>query len=263
MRCQSAGIVLSLVAAQFVQAGVGAPQLGLVRYPSGSVRAVLGVPGSFVIGPELFQNIDALSFSGKAGLIASSGVLKLIGSDGKTIADFDSHETTAVLSTTAGLDSALAWLPQSQSLVFWDGKELSATKVAGTIPGRVTWVFRNGSEATLLAVQSDDAVVQTQVALPSGDIKNIETAPVTAGLTWTDGPWSFFLNAKHVAATNAQGATETFDVPEDVSVEQMSTGYVHLSSAASKQDWVLRTEKSHIELWLLPAVPVMTAEVSR
>jgi hypothetical protein len=53
------------------------------------------------------------------------------------------------------------------------------------------------------------------------------------------------------------------DLPDDISVEQMSSGYLHLSCARSKQHWVVRTQKSHIELWLLPTEPAPTAGVSR
>ncbi|MBV9082339.1 MAG: hypothetical protein JOZ62_06675, partial [Acidobacteriaceae bacterium] len=68
-----------------LDAQVGAPKIGFVRYADGTARAVYGLPNNFITGEQILAPADAVAFSASGGLVASHGNVHLIGPTGAVL----------------------------------------------------------------------------------------------------------------------------------------------------------------------------------
>ncbi|MBV9766335.1 MAG: hypothetical protein JOZ48_15920, partial [Acidobacteriaceae bacterium] len=82
-------IYLFLCVAASLLAQVGKPKVGVVRYPDQSIRAIYGLPAAFMVGEQVVDRADAISFSDSAGLVSRAGKIQLIGRDGSVVGELD------------------------------------------------------------------------------------------------------------------------------------------------------------------------------
>ena len=105
---------------------IKAPRIGLVRYADSTVRAVYGLPASFVVGPASTTAVDAASFWDNGGILSSEGKLRIVTPDGAVLAE-EAGSKNAIVEIDDSMSSAIAFLPESNTLVRFDGKEFQRT----------------------------------------------------------------------------------------------------------------------------------------
>lgn len=202
------------------------PKLGAVRMPDGSVRAVFGAPGSFVLGEPILRRSVAASFSDSGGLVAFADRLVLLDSQMAVIGQQPiSH--SAMVGITAGPETAVAWIADASTLLFWDGESFSSVEVQNLPSGKVWSLTRSGERAVL---QFEDG--QATVSLETGNLIDYRVVP--------DGP----------KASIAQAVGQN---KADINVERMSDRYIHVSSRTDHRTWVLRGNDTQGRVWELPA----------
>src|SRR5882757_6080208 len=130
-----------LLLAALLPAQVSAPRVGFARFSDGAVHAVQGLPSNLVVGDAAIAPADHASFSDSGGLIAHGGQISLLDADALPIASYPCTESSPLLNIDGALSTAIAWLPSTHSILYWDGAAFVVTEVSSGLPtGEVTGV---------------------------------------------------------------------------------------------------------------------------
>ena len=71
-------LAMQIPLANCLHGQVSTPELGVVRYADRTVRPIYGVEANLVVGKQMAQTADAVSFSDFGGLLASNGRIQLV-----------------------------------------------------------------------------------------------------------------------------------------------------------------------------------------
>lgn len=262
---------LSFCLAGWLPAQVNTPKIGIARYTDNSVRAVFGVHDDFVVSPQVIGSADAISFSDSGGLLAKDGHIQLIGPSSAIIAEYDSGESSPVLNVDGDLTTALAWLPAHHALLRWNGKSFVLTAVSGELLGPVTSVrLENPTTAKLLQTEAGGVVSEVTISLETGYVISLNVLPGVTGPAFRQHAFVLFHDDRGLEIVSGNRPPRTLPLPAtDLTFERMSSDWVHLASASTKQNWVLHLNSTTLELSELPAPPSrslaspVTAEVQK
>ena len=158
-------------AAGLVQAQVGTPRVGAVRYADGSVWTLNGLRANFILGARLFTSVETATFSDSGGLVAIPGEVDLVRLDGSVVARYQTDEQQPTLDISGDLTSATIWLPSKHALLHWNGSAFVATE--GAVPDPAAFhqkIFTLFSDARGFEIQAADGTVRT-LAISAPDIK--------------------------------------------------------------------------------------------
>ncbi len=254
---------LPVLAAGLLQAQVHAPQAGVVRYADRSVRAVYGVPGSFVVGAVWSSSATAISFSDQAGFIAEPGVIRLISTEGIEIGKYITSEPAPVLSVEGSAQTAIAWLPEQEAIVRWNGTSFERFTLAqGALPGPVVSLRLLAKNLAELLVLQNGTVARVTISLgQESTILSVDAVPGANGSALSFGSLLLLYDKDGLTLESPNGFRHDFALPPDVIAERMSSHWLHLQSRGTKQDWALELEVAHPDLLLLPAAPAATASI--
>ena len=220
-------LLLSLALAGTLGAQVSAPSPGFIRNGAFPIQAVYGVPGSLVAASTTLGAADALAFADRFGIIAAGGEVKLLRSNGLNLGHFETLENHPVLNLDSDPASAVAWLPESHSLLFWNNNQWQQSAIDGLPDGAaVTSVTRDSAPSSrLLLTQTDASVLAVTIALPQASVTSIDVLPGVCGpafqfgskLIWADeqelGYWfADWRRRAHAAATGSRSILCRTDV---------------------------------------------------
>jgi hypothetical protein len=253
MRSRYGALLLSsvLLAAVSALAQLKTPEIGAARYGA-EVHKIYGLDANFIVGPE-WLTASAVSFSQTAGLVAHAGRIQLLSQDGTITGEYGTSETAPLLGIGDSLHTAIAWLPDSQTLLWWANGSFHATPLAGALPGAVSSVQSDGQTARLLVTISNGSVTRVIVDLNTGNLRSAELMPGVHGPAFAIGNFILFRHAEGLAIEDGNGTIHVLDFPApDPAFEQMSSDWVHLHSPSLKQDWALHLNNSICKLSLLP-----------
>ena len=254
MRSRIVRIILPVLTAGMLYAEVGAPQIGVVRCSDGSVRAVYGLAANFIVASKPFASADAVSFSDRAGLMAKNGTIRLVKADGVALAKYESHESKPVLNVDGDAESAIAWLPSEHALLRWTSAGFRLYPLA-PLDGRVTSLKADGPDrAQLLILNNDGSTSRATATLSTGELVGADAIPGASGPAFAQQSALISHEPKGLAIETANGLRQTVSVPGDVTIERMSSEWLHLSSVSTNQDWALHVAGLQAELFVLPTV---------
>jgi hypothetical protein len=209
---------------------------------------------NFIVADQPFAMADAVSFSDRAGLIASKGKIQLLGSDGLLIGEYNSREANPILNVEGDKATAIAWLPSERTLLRWAVKQFRVFPVPA-IEGRVTSIRTAGADrAQLLIFNNDGSTSRAVVALTAGDVISLDTVPGVSGPVFAEQKSLIFREGKNLAIETPDGVRHTLRVPGNVVIERMSSEWLHLSFAGTNRHWALHLVGSQPELFVLPDV---------
>ncbi len=250
-------LVVSVCPAAWLEGQINAPKVGIARYSDNSVHAVFGVHDDFVISTQAMGSADGISFSDSGGLLAKNGRIQLIGPSAAVVAEYESGESTPLVNVDGDLTSAIAWLPSRHSLLHWNGRSFVLTEVASALPGGVTSLHvENGSTAQLLVNEKGGVVSEAAISLESGYLLSLKVLPGVVGPAFRQYSSVLFHDERGLEVVSGGDAPHTLPLSAtDLTVERMSSDWLHLASATSKQNWILHLSRSAIELSELPALP--------
>lgn len=254
MRSRIVRIILALLAAGTIHAEVSAPQVGVIRCSDGSVRAVYGLAANFILANKPFAIADVISFSDRAGLIASHGNIQLVKASGAPIADYESHETAPILNVDNDAASAIAWLPRAHAILRWIGSNSQVFPIA-PLMGRVTAIKADGADrAQLLILNEDGSTSRATVTLSTGELVSLDAVPGTSGPAFEQQAALISHGQQGFVVETANGLRQFLPVPADATIERMSSEWLHLSATQTNQNWALHVAGSQLELFVLPAI---------
>lgn len=243
-------------------AQLGVPQPGVARFADRSLRIVRGIPANLIVGRTPVGTAAAASFSDSGGMIAENGKIKLLNARAAVIAEYECADPAPILNVDGPLSTALAWLPTQRTILSWSGTSFSTTSLqAAVLDGQVSAIRRITPEiAELLLVHPDGTVSELTVSLKTGNIFSEDYLPSTHGRTFFQHGWLVSLtpNGLSVDGTSHQEfqLSNKRLAAEDLTIERMSTDWLHISSASTGQDWALYLSVRDMSLSWLPAVRV-------
>ena len=248
-------LALPLWLAATLQAQIRAPKVGFVRYSDGTVRATYGLEANFIVGSQTPIAADAVSFSDLGGLISRGGRIRLVGRDASVIAEYDSTETAPVLNVDGDLTTAIAWLPSRHALLHWNGKSFVLTSLTSAISENVNSLrVQSPNSAKLLVTAGDRSVLEATVSLDTGDLVAMNPLPGVHAPAFLQHSFVVFHDHEGLEIESSDGVIRTISLSaSDLTIERMSSDWLHLSSAATKQDWALHLSSAALNLSQLPA----------
>ena len=248
---------LPFLLAAWLPAQVNAPKIGVARYSDNSVHAVFGLHEAFVVSAQAIGSAEAISFSDAGGLLANGGHIQLVGPSLTVLAEYESSESRPLLNIDGSLTTAIAWLPAQHALLRWNGNSFLTTEVNSALPGRVTCVrVHNPNTAQLLLVEAGGVVSEATISLDTGHLIGLGILPGVAAPAFAQHSFTLFHSDRGLEVKSENGAVRTLPISAtDLMFERMSSDWVHLSSAATKQNWVLHLNERTLEVSELPALP--------
>ncbi len=250
-------IYLFLCLAASLAAQISAPKVGVARYADHSVRAIYGLPAAFLVGERLTAPADAISFSDSGGLVSRGGKIQLVRRDGSVVTEHDSGETAPVLNIDGDLTTAIAWLPSRHALLHWNGRSFVLTPLTSAISENVTSLHvQSAHSAKLLLATPDGHVLEATVSLDTGDLMSINPLPGVRAPAVQQYSFLVFHDKRGLEIQSADGTLRSISLPaSDLTIERMSSDFLHLVSSATQRSWVLHLTAASLNLSLLPALP--------
>ena len=247
--------LLPMCLAAHLHAQLNTPKVGIVRYSDNSLHLVSGLRDDFIVSEQALGSANLASFSDSGGLIAKTGRIELIGPDSSVIAEYDSAESAPVLNMDGSLTSAVAWLPTSHTLVHWNGSLFVKTAVLTNLPGPVTAVrIDSPTTAKLLVTENGGEVSEATISLEYGSLIALDLVPAATGAAFAQSSFVLFHDEHGLEIATRSGALRTLSLTApDLTIERMSSDWLHLASATAKQDWILHLTPTALELSELPA----------
>lgn len=253
---------LQVLRGQVAAHQLSAPKIGAVRYASGDVYLLYGLPGSYVIGPRVLDGADAVSFSERGGLVARKGSLALLRSDLSTAAAFETGESSPVLGMDGDPTTAIAWLPTAQKLAHWNGQAFVSVSAPDlSREGEVSFVSKRDSKTAVLLLHSPDGFVsEAFVSLETGQVTSATTIAGAHGPSFQYQSFVLYPDSHElVIATPANGNTKRLPLAtDDLKIERASSDCLHLRSMNTRRDWLLHFHNGDFDL---AELPVPSAEV--
>ena len=261
-------ICLGLFASGAANAQIATPSVGYVRYASDGVRGIYGLEGNYVVGDKVLASALAASFSDDGGLLFQAGSLVLVDAKLATVSTVEVGDSDIIVRVDGNLETAIAWLPASHVLVYWNGKSFMRTAVPEfSGEGTVTSVRKlDGNTASLLVSKPDSIIVRYWVSLKTGELKGSAAAPATSGFAFEDGARIFCFDKRKLSLVSETGEMLqeiTLPVDDGLLIEQASSRCLHLSTKTPGQDWLLHTDGIDLHLYQLPGPRKVTAAVDQ
>lgn len=263
----TAGVVCSAVlivlTAAYSTAQVKPPAIGIARLSDGTVRSLYGLPANVVVDSRSLGSFDAASFSDQAGLVAKGGRIQLVNTIFTALGEYDSDEAQPLLNVDGDASSAIAWLPSSHSILYWNGQGFIAKAVSGLDTSLKTTsvrVARRGT-AQLLMTNPQGAVMEASVALESGDVSSVQWLPGIQGEAFWEGSNLFFEDNGGLAVMGSNGATRTVGTvtADGVDFQHISSNWVLVTSRSDSRMWAVHVSGQEIGMSEVPA-PRMVAQ---
>jgi hypothetical protein len=160
---------------------ITAPALGFIRDPQGSLRAVSGLAGNFLLSDSSAGGVDSAAFSGSSGFLKTGSRLDVLERQGESIFSVDVPDGPVLFAFSSRGGPALVFLQSSSTLLRWTGDALEtvpldAVRIAGTvlaIAAPATLVIQRDDGIWLMQPDSESLLPDVQAPLflaPSGDM---------------------------------------------------------------------------------------------
>jgi len=253
--------VALLAGAASLPAELNPPQIGLVRYSDGAVASVYGLSGNYIVRPSSLPPADALSSSSGGILVSKDGRISLLKVDLSVIADYQSGEKLPVLNIDERPESAIAWLPGQQALLYWNARAWTKTPAITQIgSAHITSVWRRDlATAGLLAETPEGAVWDAAIALNSGELTGLTRLPGVRSPAFHSASYVIFQEGNTLHLQSPDNSGKTFQLGSDehveVTFERLSPEDIHIASKTPGQDWILHVDKTGSQITELPGKP--------
>jgi hypothetical protein len=240
-----------LFLAAALAAQVSAPRVGFARFSGGNVHIVSGLPANLLVGDVSIARTDRASFSDFGGLLARQGEIVLVDANARLIASFASGDAAPVLNIDGALTTAIAWLPSSHSILYWDGKDFLRTEA--NLAGEVTAVETiEPGKARLFVRQADTSIAAVVVSRKTGQVLDSQTLPGIVGQAIAQHSFVVAADSKALIVESSNGQRRVLPIAgRDLTIERMSSDWLHIFSS-SGEHWALHLTENDLQLSQMP-----------
>ena len=261
--CRLSAVMLLSILTTPAFSQLSAPRLGLVRYADGGVYPITGVLGNYIVGNRIFDSVDALSSSEAGALLLHKGTLVLMDGNAVPVATFAAETAQAVVGIQKTMDSAIAWLPALEVVVYWSGTAFNqVTLPLATLTGEVLGARKNTTDAASLLIKlPSGAIEEDLISLLNGSVISRSTIPGVSGDAYQAGDSTVTVKDGKLTVTSAINGTRKYlSIRADsVQFERVSSTCVHLHSANSGRDWLLQVSSDQQPILLELPAPAVTS----
>jgi len=213
-------LLLLIASCAWSQSGIDVPAIGMIVDPSGSLRAVQGVAGNFLLGAPLAAGVLSAACSEQLCLAKTDS--KILSATGQV----DAPPGPAEFGFDR--DTAVIFFPASQTFARWHDDTLE-----------------------LLDWAVDDAVLSIRVGDHGIEIAlRRDWAGVTNGPVLLLKEGVLFATADELLLRHRDGSVLTFELTDAESITSLGPHYAAIR--ALDRTFVLRLEPEHEQLFLLP-----------
>ena len=146
-------VVLGLAALVHAQPTMTPPRAGFMVDAAQSLRPVLGVPGTLLLGDAAVDEVVSFAFSGKCAIVKTSSSMRVLDASGQVLFAMDAADGPALFAFTDDGAPALAYV--AGRLLRWNGSGFEALAFnADALQGEVLAV----GAGPVFLVQREDAV---------------------------------------------------------------------------------------------------------
>ena len=212
------------------QSGIEVPSAGAIVDPSGALRPVEGVAGSFLLGPATMSGVLSAACSNRLCLLKTDS--KVLSATGKV----DAPPGPAIFGADG--DGAIVFFPEPRTFARWHDNILDP--LDWTVEGEILSV-----RATEIAVRRDGHV---WIVHPEDSV--IDWIADTTGpvLLLEDGV--LFATPEELVLRHRDGSENRFELVGAESIAAMGTNYATIRTRATI--YALRTGPGRESLYLLP-----------
>jgi hypothetical protein len=219
----------------WAQSGIEVPAIGALVDPSGALRPVEGVAGSFLLGPATMSGVLSAACSERLCLAKTDS--KILSATGEA----DGPPGPVIFGI--GGSAAIVFFPQTRTFVRWQNDSLDPLDWA--VDGEVLSIRLRGPDGEI-ALRRDGNV---WIVRPDGAVVDWIAATTGPVLLLADGV--LLATGNEIILRRPDWSEVRFELTGAVSITAMGPRYaaIHTGDAA----YVLRTESGRESLFLLPA----------
>ena len=254
-------LLFGLLAAGVGFTQLGPPRLGFVRDASGSLRAVIGVAGNFVLGSDLLGDLRSVGFSGRIGIATTDAELLVFDTRGQTVHQREIQGGEAHFAFDRGGRAALACVISTGDLFRWPSPDRwksptmqraawSCRDVDGELlglgqprPGVVSMAVRRGDSVWMVHRRWEDGLVRFETMLPG----------VSEPLFIDPAGTVVYVDASELVVRRIDGSEQRLPRPFAVEAfEWMGGGWIRVRAASDGPGAALRLDGEAPKLYRLP-----------
>ena len=219
----------------WAQSGIEVPAVGAMVDPSGALRPVEGVAGSFLLGPAMFSGV--LSAASSERLCLAKTDSKIVSAAGQA----DAPPGPAIFGVDG--DQAVVFFPEPQVFARWHDDTLDPLDWA--VAGEVLSIRLRGGDAQI-AVRRDQDI---WIVRPDGAV--VDWISDAAGPVLLLAEGILFATGNEIVLRRPDWGEVRFELTGAVSITAMGPRYaaIHTGDAV----YALRTESGRESLFLLTA----------
>ena len=240
---------LALVtAAVMAQPTVAPPAIGTVRDASGSLHAVIGVAGNFIVNDTGITNAVSAAFSASAGLVKTDTQVVVLDNTGQITNQFDAAPGPALFAFDRAGAPALAYY--AGSLYRFDRNQL----VPVNWNGDAVSIARSGPSSASVLVRRDDGLWSVRVNALSGDVENeTRLADVAGPVILLASGDLLFTRDNNLVVRDTSGAERFIPPPFDVdSFDAMGKDWIAVRESGGGRLCALHITPLTLEMYQIP-----------
>ncbi|HLJ15929.1 MAG TPA: hypothetical protein VKV15_15635 [Bryobacteraceae bacterium] len=257
-----------LAASAFAQPALTAPQVGRIRDNNNTVRPVLGLAGSFIVGDAAESGVVSAAFSSNLGILKTDTALIAVDPQNQVLSTQDAPAGSALISflaleSTGAQPQALVYFPQSGALLRWSGSRFDSVPFDATqFAGDVLSLAVTAVDAATFLVQRDDGLWLVREDLSIGGINSTEPLPGISAPAFllSDGSL-LYLDSGSLILRRADRTESRHRLPiAAASFEQMADEWIHIreqngGNPNQGREFAVRLTKGRERIYELPQLP--------
>ncbi len=264
MKISLAALSLAIVSAS-AQTAIAPPQIGFIQDPVGSFRPVYGLAGNFIVGAPAATGVVSAAYSGSFGFVKTNPAILVTDALGHLVTSASAPSGPALFAFSATGQPALVYLPNSNSLLQWNGATLVPSPLdPAAIAANTVWsIAAPDPDHVAFLVERQDGLWDLRVLLSTGQVDSQTALPAV-------NPPAFMLANGQIISTGSQGLVVlepdgsqihiAASLPRGFSLRQIGDGWLELRNPGipgklgTSRGFAVRVVPNHEGFYILPEV---------
>jgi len=237
-------------AAALAQPAISPPSVGMVRDSGGSVQAVNGIAGNFLLADTGISNAVSAAFSGSAGMIKTDTEVLILDASYQVTARYDAPGGPALFAFDGTGAPALAYY--AGTLYRLHGGGLEAVNWSGDAVA----IALAGRHSAVVVVRRDDQLWKLRLSLAGGEIENEGLLAGVSGpaALLSDGA-VVYIDGNDVVVRDGTGAERRVAAGIQVDYfERMGNDWLAIRESGGGRLFALRVRPDGLDLYQVPEV---------
>lgn len=248
---------LSLSALLYAQPALDPPRIGFVQDSRHAVYPVNGLAGNFLLGEAAWRGIVSAAFSGSFGLLKTDSKLLAVDRRGKTLGSVDAPPGPALFAFAHDGSPALAYLPESRTLLVWREGSFAPVRLDPVLPGsgKVLAIGLADARQAALVVEREDGLWELRVRLATAGVTSqVALIGVTGPLLLLANGGLIYAETGAVVLRNPDGPEKRIParLPSKLAFQQMGGDWIAVRDLAGRRAFAVCVTGGREQSYVLP-----------